>query len=113
MGRGQKRREEILVPGQHQRENESSDHARQSYRQNDGGKGAPDRQSVNQRRLFKLLGNACELIAHDPDDDWQNRERVEQDQADTGVEQRQRFVENQEWQRQHHRRQDQLAQEKE
>ena len=73
-------------------------------------KNAPhDREAVDQRRFVELDGDRVELVAHDPDDDRQHRQRVEQDQPDLGVEQRQLLVEDEERQREHDRRQDELA----
>ena len=43
---------------------------------------APGGQPVDQRRLVELDRDRVELVAHDPDDDRQHRQRVEQDQAD-------------------------------
>ena len=110
---GQQRSEEIFVPAQDERQDERRDHARQRDRQDDAEEGAPDRAAVDQRRLLHLGRDCVELVAHDPDDDRQHHQRVDQDQADPRVEQRQLLVEDEERHRQHHRRQDQLRQEEE
>ena len=70
-------------------------------------------QPVDERRLVELHRDGVELVAHDPDHDRQHRQRVEQDQADPRVEQRQLLVEDEERQREDDGRQDQLRQEEE
>ncbi len=69
--------------------------------------------AVDQRRLLEFDRDCGELVAHDPDDDRQHHQRVDQDQADARVEQAEFLVEHEERQREHDRRQDQLRQEEE
>ena len=71
-----------------------------------------DRPSTSAASL-ELDRDRVELVAHDPDDDRQHHQRVEQDQADARVEQRQLLVEHEERHRQDDRRQDQLREEEE
>ncbi len=86
-GAGEQRGEEILVPAQHEREDERCHHARQRDRQHDAEERAPDRQAVDEGGLLELDRDRIELVAHDPDDDRQHHQRIEQDQADARVEQ--------------------------
>ena len=85
----------------------------QRDRQDDAEEGAPDRTAVDEGGLLELDRDRVELVAHDPDDDRQHHQRVEQDQADARVEQRELLVEHEERQREDDRRQDQLRQEEE
>ena len=112
-GGGQQRREEVLVPGQHEREHEGRHHARQGDGHDDAEERAPDALAVDQGGLLQLRRDGHELVAHDPDDDGQHRQRVEHDQPDVRVQQRQLLVEDEEGQGQDHRRQDELADEEE
>jgi len=45
---------------------------------------APGRKAVHESSFVEFDRNRVELVAHDPDDNWKNRQRVEQDQATTG-----------------------------
>ena len=49
---------------------------------------APDPLAVHQRGLLQLRGDGHELVAHDPDDDGQDAQRIQQDEPEVRVEQR-------------------------
>ena len=96
-----------------QREDEGRDHTGQRDRHDDAEEGAPRRQPVDQRRLVELDRDRVELVPHDPDDDRQHRQRVDQDQAERRVEEGELAVENEEGKGEDDRRQDQLRDEEE
>ena len=110
---GQERGEEIFVPAENERQDEGRDHARQRDRKDDAEERAPGRAAVHQRRLLHLRRDCVKLVAHHPDDDRQDHERVDEDESDAGVEQRQLLVENEKRQREDDRRQNELRDEEE
>ena len=93
--------------------NEGRHHARQGDGQDDAEERAPDGAAVNQGRLLKLGRDRVKLVTHDPDHDGQHRQRIDQDEPDDAVEQRQLLVKHEKWHGQDDRRQDELRQEEE
>ena len=110
----QQRREEVLVPGEHERQDERRDHARQGDGQDDRWRTRPRRPWPSTRAASSssvgMVMNWSRMIQMTM---GSTRQRVQQDQPDVRVQQRQLLVEHQERQGQDHRRQDELADEEE
>jgi hypothetical protein len=86
---------------------------RMTLRKDDTKEGAPGAETIDLRRLVELGGDRVELILHDPDDDGQNREGVDEDKAERAVEEGKLAVEDEEGEREDDGRQDELRQEEE
>src|SRR5579859_3450201 len=113
VGVGQEQRDQVLVPGEDQHEQEGGYQPRQRQRQHDGPEGAVAGGPVDGGALFQLDGHALEVVAHQPDDDGQVGGGVGDDQRRPGIEQVQPLEQDVDRDDHRHRRQHPLRDEPE